>query len=437
MLLLLDTFWKVNYALSIILICFGLAIRVPHRSHWFLRTICSSLFPVSLSALLISNWEWTGDLISADNILRNWPIRIFVCGLIMLHLLFSYFLCFWDALLLLTFALYLQGIQFCFFMIIDQALYTALNRDYSEVLRVAICMVTVLLFLFISIRFYNQRSEFIYNSAKNHKMIVGLLLYRAVDNLYNQYLFATDPYANVGFTMATMRMSNIVRTALVLLLVHNLLLRKNLLAEKQIMENLAVQRSQQYDYLKSLMQSINIKSHDLKKQISYLRNHTAEKEVLFNQLEETIEEYDSIIHTRNDTLSLVLTEKSLLFRQRHIPFSCVPGSSDLGFMSGLDIYTLFANLLDNALEACQNVDQSHQSVMLIIKEKKHFLSIHQENYFDGKLILQDGIPVTTKQDSLYHGFGTKSITEIVNRYGGTVQYTSRGNIFCVNILFPM
>ena len=65
------------------------------------------------------------------------------------------------------------------------------------------------------------------------------------------------------------------------------------------------------------------------------------------------------------------------------------------------------------------------------------VSIHIENYFDGERIVTNGLPKTTKGDEDYHGFGMLSMRIIAEKYGGTLAVEFRGNVFCLNIMFPV
>ena len=72
-----------------------------------------------------------------------------------------------------------------------------------------------------------------------------------------------------------------------------------------------------------------------------------------------------------------------------------------------------------------------------IFSRANCLVIHMENYFDCSLTFEDGLPVTTKADRAYHGYGLKSIRFITEKYGGTMSIQSADNIFSLNILFPL
>lgn len=109
----------------------------------------------------------------------------------------------------------------------------------------------------------------------------------------------------------------------------------------------------------------------------------------------------------------------------------------LEFMRELDLYTLFANLLDNAIEASRKLEPSRRSITLAIKCSQGFLSIHQENYFDGKIQRAGPELLTTKADSTAHGFGFQSMSQIVKRYHGIINYKTNEEVFSVNILIPL
>jgi len=65
------------------------------------------------------------------------------------------------------------------------------------------------------------------------------------------------------------------------------------------------------------------------------------------------------------------------------------------------------------------------------------LSIHIQNYYHGKIIFDNDLSITTKGDIRYHGFGTKSIKMIVEKYKGTLSFNIIKDIFSLNILFPI
>ena len=72
---------------------------------------------------------------------------------------------------------------------------------------------------------------------------------------------------------------------------------------------------------------------------------------------------------------------------------------------------------------------------IVVKEKNGVLTVQEENYFSGELKFVDGLPRTTKGDSDYHGFGTRSIRMIVNKYGGAFTAGAKDGVFSLTIVF--
>lgn len=105
-------------------------------------------------------------------------------------------------------------------------------------------------------------------------------------------------------------------------------------------------------------------------------------------------------------------------------------------MNEADIYALFLNMIDNAIEALINIGSNDRKIInLTIRNKQHLVYITCENYFENKLVKENHRYVTTKKDSDYHGYGIQSIENVVKKYNGNVLFTNDKEIFKVQILF--
>jgi len=63
--------------------------------------------------------------------------------------------------------------------------------------------------------------------------------------------------------------------------------------------------------------------------------------------------------------------------------------------------------------------------------------IQVENRYIGEIRFRNGMPLTSKGDENYHGFGVKSIRSTAEKYGGSMRVTSRDQWFRLNILLPV
>ena len=66
-----------------------------------------------------------------------------------------------------------------------------------------------------------------------------------------------------------------------------------------------------------------------------------------------------------------------------------------------------------------------------------FANAYIENYCEDELEFRNGLPVSTKGDDNYHGFGMKSIQYVVEKYGGNLVANLEEKIFSVDIIFPV
>lgn len=88
--------------------------------------------------------------------------------------------------------------------------------------------------------------------------------------------------------------------------------------------------------------------------------------------------------------------------------------SQMDFIDTIDLYTLLGNAMDNAIEAVEQFKEPQKrQIDVQIYRQQHFLVIHVMNPMPGELIYEDGLPVTTKKDKDYHGFGMRSMDRII------------------------
>ena len=103
-----------------------------------------------------------------------------------------------------------------------------------------------------------------------------------------------------------------------------------------------------------------------------------------------------------------------------------------------NIHTLFGNALDNAIECELSIpDKEKRLIHLEVYAKKDFLVIRCENYCPAPPVFQDGLPMTTKADREYHGYGLKSMRYTAQKYGGTMTVQAKDEWFQLTPLFPL
>lgn len=227
--------------------------------------------------------------------------------------------------------------------------------------------------------------------------------------------------------------------AIVLLLAWRTIEQRELAQEVEYLQHTIRQSQRQYEISRDTIERINIKCHDIKYQIASLaaQGRPLGPDAVYD-LEKAISIYDTRIETHNQLLDVLLTEKSLYCEQNGIQLSCMVDGEKLAFLENSDLYCLFGNVIDNALEAVAAVPQRERRIInLVVKARGCMLLIQQDNYFNGTLTFQNGLPLTTKADTSCHGFGLRSIQMIVHKYDGELTAHVDGDVFHLNILFSL
>ena len=216
---------------------------------------------------------------------------------------------------------------------------------------------------------------------------------------------------------------------------YELLVNRKLASEKDTTERLLAERERQYQQSRESIEAINIKCHDLRHQIRALAGGGAVVDAsALADVAREVDVYDAAVHTGNEALDTILTEKSLVCQREGITLTCVADGAALDFMAPADIYALFGNALDNAIEAARRA--SRRSISLVVRRTMGVTSISVENYFNlaTQPSFEDGLPQTTKADKANHGFGMRSMRAIAARYGGTLVARAEDGTFCLDIM---
>lgn len=208
--------------------------------------------------------------------------------------------------------------------------------------------------------------------------------------------------------------------------------------QNYIMEQLLRKEQEQFEISRQNVEMLNMKCHDIKHNVDLLKKVDNKKEVQFyyGELEKVASTYDDIAKTGNAALDVVLMEKKPIFDKQDITFSYMAEGKSIDFISALDIYSLFGNILSNAIEHVIDEDEkNNRFISLKVYEKAGFSYIHLDNYCSTAVKFEGNLPVTTK-GAEYHGYGTKSVMYIVNKYKGIVRFVQQNSRFNVHILIP-
>lgn len=301
---------------------------------------------------------------------------------------------------------------------------------------------TYLLIILIAV-FFEKRHE-----RRNRDLIIGrkelVIVFLAMFVLYSisnlSYVVTGTPFTTEHASELFIIRTIIDFTAVVsLYLYHELLQQTVEKVEAETLKNMLQMQYSQYQIQEESMALVNQKYHDLKHQILALKaNPFNENNTEYlDQMLSDIKRYETSYATGNRVLDTMLSAKAMNCQARGIELTCVADGSVLEFMNPMDVSALFGNALDNAIESAEQIPNKEERLIhLTVDRQKGFARIYVENRYIGKIKFRHGLPVTTKSDVNLHGYGSRSMKSIAEKYGGSIQATAEDGWFKLSILIP-
>jgi len=215
------------------------------------------------------------------------------------------------------------------------------------------------------------------------------------------------------------------------------------LREKELsLQTLQLSREHQEE-LRTMYTGMLSTQHDLRHRISLAEgilnsgNNNSEKEKALQLLKDTDVLNEFI--TGNTTIDAVLTAKSTIMKQAGIRFDYSPCSLSELPIDEQSFCILLSNLLDNAIEGVMRLPASAPSraIRLELAKSRSTFFITCKNDMDPETIkLGKSGFISSKPHSEIHGFGTRSIQQIVSKADGWCKFIPSGRHFIVQIMFP-
>ena len=192
----------------------------------------------------------------------------------------------------------------------------------------------------------------------------------------------------------------------------------------------------QFEKMERIMEEVRIFRHDFPKKmrpiVAYLdadRPEDAKK--IAEQFSDFTARVGDRFQTGNYRLDTVLSFEQQLADRDGIKIDV---SFDTAFPAdGIDpddIYTIFPNALDNAIEACRALPEGRRVIIFRSRMDARTVFVTIRNPVAGEIKTKNGLPQTGKADKTAHGYGFRSIKKAASKYGGdNVSFRTDGGEF--------
>ena len=157
-----------------------------------------------------------------------------------------------------------------------------------------------------------------------------------------------------------------------------------------------------------------------------------------NELSDDMLDDSYQIWTGNRMLDMILNQKTKDAKEKETDMQIETEVFATLPFSDREIISLFGNVLDNALEACERIQDKKRWIKIKIKKKNHLLYIETSNAIKEMPVQNQKEFVSVKEDEILHGYGMKNIQDIVRKYDGIFRYKIYGEyLVCIISIYDI
>ena len=180
--------------------------------------------------------------------------------------------------------------------------------------------------------------------------------------------------------------------------------------------------------------------HDFRYHIMMLEQLTLEDDMTqvknyIHEMKQMQNSFDKVMFTGNSVMDSIITG---LLEEKNVSREIINIEGILPRTLPYNMYdlsTVLSNVMRNALEACERVEEQQQRKILIeITYYKKNVILLIKNTFKGKLLWKDGIPVSAKKDTWNHGYGVINMKNAIEKMKGNIRFFEEESYFCVEII---
>lgn len=225
--------------------------------------------------------------------------------------------------------------------------------------------------------------------------------------------------------------------AMIIFIIYYTVMRKEEKIENSILEMRNSMLSEKYNSLNEIYMSNSKLFHDLNNHLNVLYQLLEEENVLgakeyIQQIGEPILKLSKVAWTGVSVVDVVLNSKIQKMKELGIDANVnveIPQNANI---YANDLCTVLSNLLDNAIEAVEKLE-NNKKITIIIRRINFFLFIRVVNpCIDLKKFKT--FPTTKKENNVMHGWGLQSVNDVVSKYDGTIECINDNGEFMVDVM---
>lgn len=226
-----------------------------------------------------------------------------------------------------------------------------------------------------------------------------------------------------------------------IIIVGKIIKSNSLKLENEIMKEKIESQYRHYLEIQKSQMKVRKLYHDLNNHLLCIENmeyNTRNSNEYIENLKAELKGSYCIKSSGNMILDIIIKEKMNICNDNNINFFYDINFSKCNFIEMIDVCSIFSNLLDNAIEASNKIDNvEKRNIRIIGNIVNSFFVIKCENYKLNKITKKKNKIVSDKKDKFLHGIGIESIKNSVQKYNGNLVIDTLDNNFVVHIYIPL
>lgn len=307
-------------------------------------------------------------------------------------------------------------------------------NGFSLILVIGICLI-------LQIRSKSEKSRPLQYSNSTIKSLLVVLIVVCLIGFYQtsaEVVYLDSPKSTIQRLMET----NVITISLLVLCGVYIACITKQEYDKRTMDSYIQFVEQQKRYYEELLErngNVRKIKHDIREHLGVIQTFILRGNInraleYLNSVRGEIDGEGASIHTGNTVVDIVMSDTIAHHKEVQMKVrGSVPNKLN---MADMDICILFSNLFRNAVEAVEKT--AKKEICLDIQVQGSNLFIIETNAYEGERKFKKGHLSTSKENRDFHGLGTKSMEEVVRRYGGNLQFyvtdRFRVEIFLGNII---
>lgn len=203
--------------------------------------------------------------------------------------------------------------------------------------------------------------------------------------------------------------------------------------------------------VEELYREIRSLKHDMGNHVMVMQKLVGhEQEQYVESLRIQYSEMTERIQSGNPVTDVILMERSREAQEKGIEFACGFQYPTDREVDAFDLSIILNNALANAIEAVLRRDNTDDSVCaeenrpagyikIVSSLRENVYLIEVENSYHHEIVMdrEDQLPITTKEDKTFHGFGLRNIRRVAKKYHGDIEVAAEHQVFRLSVMLQV